>query len=373
MVRGPRDDGSGDASDADPLDSGRPLRVGVLGAGNIGKVHAHSAAVMEGMELFAAADAVPENRRYMERLGARATYDDYAALLRTEPVDAVVVALPPFLHADAVELAARRGVHCFVEKPLARSVEEATGLLAAARDGGVSVGVDHTARYLPDVRQVHDAYRDGRIGAVPYATISRVNFGPFSRPPADGSLPEWHLDPDAAGGGALLELGVHLLDVLEWTFGDMEILHADLDAQLDIPVEDAATLLLRSNETDTRVTLHCGSYQWEAPSEFNMTFRLEGATGTLDSREYQPSSFYGQAVTAATENVCRRLTGRDPRYYAPTYYLQAYYVALREFLEAIREGTVPPVSGRDGLRTVELAEAAYDEATVERPTPAVSR
>lgn len=355
-----------------PIDAGRPLRLGVLGVGNIGKVHLHSAAVIDGVEPFAVADAVAENRQYAERLGVEATYDDYAELLRTEPVDAVVVALPPFLHADAVELAARHGVDAFVEKPFARSTAEAESMLAAARDGDIALGVDHTIRYLPEVRRVHEAYQAGRVGHVPYATIARVNFGPFARPPADSALPEWHLDPDAAGGGVLLELGVHLLDVLEWTFGDVEVLAAETDSQLDIPVEDSATLLVRSNETDTRATLHCGAYQWEDLSEFNMTYRLEGVTGTLDSQDHAPRSFYGNAAREAARNVARRLAGREPRYYAPTYYLQAYYAALSEFLDAVRAGTEPPVTGRDGLRTVELVADAY-EAAEDRPTPEAMR
>lgn len=355
------------------VDPDEQVRLGVLGAGNIGKVHLQAAAAMDGVDLFAAADAVADNREYARRAGAAAVYEDYEALLWTEPLDVAVVALPPFLHADAVELAARCGVNVFVEKPFARSTEEADRMLAVTDDAGVAVGVDHTLRYLPDVRHVHEQYRAGRVGHVPFASIARVNFGPFDRPPAERSVPEWQLDPDAAGGGVLLELGVHLLDVLEWTFGDMEVVSADLDSQRDIPVEDAATLLLRSGETDTRVSVHCGAYQWEDADEFNMTFRLEGVTGTLDSREHAPDSFYGHAARAAARNIARRLRGADPTYYAPTYYLQAYFAALRGFVDALREGTDPPVSGRDGRRAVELAEAAYDLAGTERRPAGVTQ
>lgn len=358
---------------AEAFDPDEQVRLGVLGAGNIGKVHVQSALAMDDVDLLAVADAVPENREYASRVGVEAVYEDYASLLRTEPLDVVVVALPPFLHADAVDLAVQRGCHVFVEKPFARSTEEAQAMIDAAANAGVAIGVDHTIRYLPEVRQVKEQYDAGRVGDVPYATISRVNFGPFANPPADQSLPGWHLDPDAAGGGVLLELGVHLLDVLECTFGDMEVLDADVDSQLDVPVEDAATLVLRSRETGTTVTMHCGSYQWEDVSEFNMSFRLEGVTGTLDSEEHVPDSFYGNAAQAAVKNVARRLTGSEPEYFAPTYYLQAYYVALREFIDAIRRGEEPPVSGRDGLRTLELVERAYDLADRDRSEIEVTR
>jgi myo-inositol 2-dehydrogenase/D-chiro-inositol 1-dehydrogenase len=344
------------------------VRLAVLGVGNIGKVHLQSAIAMDDVTVIAVADAIEANRAYARSAGVDSVYDDYADLLRTEPVDVAIVALPPFLHAETVELAARRGCHVFVEKPLARTTAEARSLVDTAAKAEIAVGVDHTIRYLPDVRRVHNKYQDGIVGAVPYATISRVNFGPFTQPPAERAVPGWHLDPEAAGGGVLLELGVHLLDVLEWTFGEMSVRAAETSSQLDLPVEDAATLLLRSEATGTQVTLHCGSYQWEDDEEFNMTFRLEGMTGTLDSQEYSPDSFYGNAAASAIRNVARRLAGREPAYYAPTYYLQAYFAALRDFLDAVRDGDQPPVSGSEGLRTVELVETAYDLAAEGRAT-----
>lgn len=348
----------------------RPVRLAVLGVGNIGKVHVQSARAMDGVDLVAVADALPEHRAYAHGVGVDTTYDDYTDLLEAERLDAVMVALPPALHRDAVAAAARQDCHAFVEKPLARTAAECRDLLAAADD--VLVGVDHTLRYLPAVERVREAYVSGHVGTVPYATVSRVNYGPFERPPARGPLPEWHLDADAAGGGVLVELGVHLFDVLSWTFGELEVLAAETDSQLDTPVEDSATVFLRATGTGTQITLHCGSYQWEDDDEFNMTFRLEGLTGTLDAGDYRPG-FYRNAATAAAKNVARRLVGRDPDYYAPTYYLQAYYAALADFVDAVRTGETPPVSGRDGLRAVELAEEAYETADAARSPTAVTR
>ena len=73
-----------------PFDSTEPLRMAVLGAGNIGKVHIQSARAMDDVDLVAVADAVADNRAYARRVGVPAVYDDYANLLRTEPLDAVV-------------------------------------------------------------------------------------------------------------------------------------------------------------------------------------------------------------------------------------------------------------------------------------------
>ncbi len=338
------------------------LSVGVLGVGNIGMVHLKSALAMPGVEVLAAADAVPENRDRAERAGVPRTYDDYAELLASETIDVAIVALPPFLHAEAVERAAEYGIDVFVEKPLARSTEEADRMLETAERAGIAVGVDHTLRYQPDMVGVKAAYDEGGVGHVPYASITRLNDGPLGRPPADAAPPSWPLDPDAVGGGSLLELGVHCFDVLEWLFGDLEVRDAAMGRTLDIPVEDAATVLLRAPETETTITLHCGSYQWEELPEVNTRLRLEGITGTISNRDHLPENFYASAAREALSNVASRFRDGEPTVFGPTFYLQAHYDALADFCDAIRENETPPVSGLDGRRSLALAEAAYDLA-----------
>lgn len=338
------------------------LELGVLGVGNIGMVHLKSAAAMPDVEVVAAADAVPANRDRAERVGAARTYDDYATLLEREDLDAAVVALPPFLHADAVERAAEAGVDVFVEKPLARSTEEADELLETAREAGIAVGVDHTLRYQPDMVGVRDEYDAGGVGHVPYASITRLNDHPLGKPPADEAPPEWPMDPEAAGGGSLIELGVHCFDVLEWLFGDLEVRDATMGRTLDIPAEDAATVLLRAPETETTITLHCGTYQWEQLPEVNTRLRLEGVTGTISNKDHIPDNFYAGAAKSALSNVASRFTGDEPDVFGPSFYLQAHYDALADFCEAVREGERPPVDGDDGRRTLELVETAYELA-----------
>ncbi len=342
-----------------------PLRIGVLGVGNIGMVHLQSALAMPNVVVSAAADTVDANRDRAEQAGVDRTYDDYVTLLETESLDAAIVALPPFLHADAVSHAADAGVDVFVEKPLARSTEEADELLAAADRADIAVGVDHTLRYQSDMCGVKAAYDAGRIGYVPYASMTRLNDHPLGRPPADGEPPAWPHDPDAAGGGSLFELGIHCFDLLEWLFGPIEVQDATLGHSLDIPVEDAATVLLRASETETAITLHCGSYQWEELPEVNTRVKLEGISGGISNDEFLPANFYASAARSAIENVTKRLTGDRPDVYAPTFYLEAHYDALADFCQAIATGDAPPIDGSDGRRAIELAETAYARATAD--------
>lgn len=332
----------------------REFSLGILGVGNIGTVHLQSAQAMPGCEVVAAADADPAMRDRAREFGVSAVYDDYLDLIEAGDVDAVVVALPPSLHADATVAACEAGIHVFVEKPLSPTLEECDRMLEAAEDNDVFLGVDHTVRYQPEFRKLKERFDAGEIGHVPLATITRINDGPFSPPPARDRIPEWQLAADHPGSGVVFDLGVHLFDVLEWFFGEMEVTHAATANQLDLPYEDTASVTLESAQTGTLATMHVGYFQWERPPEVNTEFRLEGITKTATASEHVPQQFTAHAAKSALENVGKRLAGRDVDVFEPTYYYRAHYDALAAFVEAVRDGERPPVDGETGRRAVEL-------------------
>lgn len=334
------------------------IHVGIFGVGNIGTVHLQTLLACDNVDRVTVADVADENRERALQLGAARAYEDYEQLLATDEPDAVVVALPPFLHAEATIAAAESGCHVFVEKPFARDPEEANDMLRAADRAGVSLGVDHTSRYRPEIRRVKRQYDEGLIGHVPTSSIWRFNNGPFSSPPATTTPASWQLDPEATGGGALLDLGVHLLDVLEWFFGALSIEHASLDRSLALPYEDSATLVV-STESGTTATLSCGFFQWEDPPNVTGGMRLDGIADSLSSEEFLPSNFNGYAARSALENLGNRLSGRKPEIFKPTYFYQSHYHALTDFVSAVKAGREPPVTGADGARAVELVSEAY--------------
>lgn len=334
-------------------------KLGILGAGNSGMVHLQSARVTDGVDVTAAADPVDSHRARARKWGAQRTYDDYETLLANERLDAAVVALPPFLHADALERAADAGVDVFVETPFARNAAEAQRMTETATQAGIRVGVNHTTRYMPHVRAVKRAYDAGEVGHVPICELSHFTNGPYAAPPANEPISDWQLDADATGGGVLLDLGVRLFDIVDWLFGDATVVAASTSRQLDVPYEDAATVVLESGQTGTTATATCGFFQWEEPPELNMGVRLEGIAGTLDSREHEPSNFSVHSARSALRNVERRLGGTELAYFEPSYYYQAHYRALEAFLDAVHAGRTPPVNETHGRRTAEQVERAY--------------
>ncbi len=116
------------------------LRAAVIGVGSMGRNHARVYAEMEDVQLIAVADVDQAAAvRVANIYGVRA-YADYRAMLDMEPLDLVTIAVPTRLHREVAEEAAARGVHLFVEKPLAGSVEDAQAIIDAARTAGVKLG-----------------------------------------------------------------------------------------------------------------------------------------------------------------------------------------------------------------------------------------
>ena len=213
-------------------------RIGILGAGWIAADHASVLGKRDDVEVVAVCDLDRPRADALAPDGA-AVYERWDELLEREPVDAVWVCLPPLLHREPTVDALARGIHVYLEKPLARSGEDADAIVAAAEASTAVCAVGyqwHATRVLDDLRTTLDGQ-----------AVSLVNgrsIGPT------GSRP-WFLDR-AQGGGNVLERGSHQIDLARVIAGD--VLHVQAAAS-GVPlaqaagergdIEDAATLVLR--------------------------------------------------------------------------------------------------------------------------------
>ena len=203
------------------------LKIAVIGLGKMGKLHFLNSLRMNDVKVVAAADKSRENRKLAERLHVK-TYDDYAKLIDSEDIDAVVVSLPNFLKRDSILYAAEKGLDIFVDKPLARNLSEAEGIVRRANSKNVRLMVGVNYRYFDSIQKLKSVFDEGIIGDVVIGTSELVMDGPFSHPLVPKPIPEWWFDKEMAGGGALLDLGYHLIDIFQWMFEDLEVLHSSL-------------------------------------------------------------------------------------------------------------------------------------------------
>jgi UDP-N-acetyl-2-amino-2-deoxyglucuronate dehydrogenase len=329
------------------------LRVGILGAGNISDTHARAAAAIAGVEVTAVHGG---NRERAERLaaayGATACPDLDAFL--SHPMDLVAIGSPSGLHAEQGVRAAERGIHVLVEKPIDVTPVGADRLIEAADRAGVKLGVFFQDRAQPDIYRLHQAVADGRLGR-PILASARVK---WYRPPEYYSQSRWRGTWALDGGGAMMNQGIHTLDLLNWTFGPVARVSAVTRTTLhQIEVEDTIVGLLEF-ENGAVATYEATTAAYPG---YKRRVEFTGTEGTLvlehdrlvavDLR--QPADdLVGPAPGDANQSASSPVVS-DAR---------GHQRILEDFIDAIRENREPLCSGREGRRSVALAAAIYEAA-----------
>jgi predicted dehydrogenase len=215
-----------------------PLRVGVIGYGYTGKIHAQAYLAQAGARLTAVADARLEQIQDLPP-GVRAcrSYEELLA----GGVDAVSICLPTYLHCKVAVDALACGKHVLVEKPIAVNMEEARCMLRAAQAAGRVLYVGMTHRFYPELREAKKLVDDGAIGNVVACNDCALEHLGFL------NMPSWYLEKKFAGGGPALTSGIHLIDRLRWFTGDEVKMVAGSAAHpyFGTDVEDAGQMFLR--------------------------------------------------------------------------------------------------------------------------------
>jgi predicted dehydrogenase len=315
-------------------DGGRArLRVALLGTGWIMDFHARAVLEHPGAELVAAANwRRPSLDRLAERHGIARTTTDWRALAADPGVDAAVVGTPNALHAPQAIAFLDAGKHVLVEKPMAASLAEADAMVAAARRSGAFLMVAHCWRFHPDVRALRARVEAGELGEI----VKTRSYGGHAGWGPSG----WFTDPILAGGGALVDMGVHAIDTARYLLGDPEPVRvcAAVGTRYGAyPVDDDAVLLLG----------------W-----------ANGVTSVVESGWWQPhlggleadTELYGTGGYARVWDM----TEPPPGYQHCTQPM--YSAQLAEFVDAIAAGRQPRPGGEDGRVVVGIVEQAYASA-----------
>ncbi|MCZ7570401.1 MAG: Gfo/Idh/MocA family oxidoreductase [Ardenticatenaceae bacterium] len=320
------------------------IRFGIIGAGVIADVRM-APAIREaaGAELVAVHARNPEKARsFAARHGARRWYSEAQALLDDREVDAVYIATPPSQHAEETEAAAQAGKHVLCEKPMAIALEECDRMIAACRRADVRLGLCFMLRFHPVHRRMRDLVTEGFLGQPKMAEARLV----FELP--DKSPTAFRLQPALGGGGAVMDVGVHGVDILRFMLGrDVEAVSAFSDHDPSVFPSDDTTVMALCFDGDLPASV---GVSFGVPFAERSNVELYGSAGSLFSVDTLGQESEGRfiAISAA---------GR--REEAPPVYNQ--YVALvDEFVAAVREGREPVPGGADGRAAQAVALAAYE-------------
>ncbi|MGH8721919.1 MAG: inositol 2-dehydrogenase [Burkholderiales bacterium] len=315
------------------------IEVAQFGAGRIGQVHAANVAASSRAKLGYLVDVdEAAARRLAAATGAKVT--DVETALAAAGVAAVVIASPTDTHADLVEAAAAAGKAIFCEKPIALDIARTRSCLEAVAKAGVPLMVGFNRRFDPSFAGLKAALDDGRIGRLENLTIT-------SRDPAPPPL-----DYIARSGGLYRDMAIHDFDMARWLLGEEPArLYARGSVLVDPAIGkagdiDSAVVVL---ETGNGVSCQILNSR-RATYGYDQRIEAFGAKGLLlaGNRDARALSHWGDAG----------LVAEKPLHFFLERYAEAYRIELAHFLDSVENGTPPSVGGRDGLRALELAEAA---------------
>ncbi len=331
------------------------IGLGVIGCGTIAYwSHLRVARKLRGARLVAAADPDPAARLRAEGLAKIPVHARTDELLARSDIDAVIVSGPTHLHADLVIKACEAGKHVYVEKPLATSTADGLSVVHAARTAGVTVSMGFNRRFHPLFEQARQLLRHGRIGPV------RAIQTTFCEPAAADAMPEWKRRR-ATGGGVLLDLASHHIDLMRW-FLDDEIASVHAALQSDLTEHDSAQV-----ELSTHGGVEVQSW-FSCRSALSDWIEFAGERGTLRVDRHRPRLSlrvprrFGYGVrSAAVPPTAAVAAWWGERVMSPSAE-PSYRRSLAAFVDKLHGEAVSVPTIIDGMRALEAVEAAEESA-----------
>jgi len=334
------------------------IHVGLIGAGNISGTHARAAAAIPDVAIAGVFAPTREHARRLADTHGTTTFDSLDALLAHRPLDLVIIGSPSGLHAEHGIAAARRGLHVLVEKPVDVTAARAALLADEADRAGVRLGVIFQDRLKPDVRRAHALVAGGALGRVTLAA-ARVK---WFRPPEYYAGSRWRGTQALDGGGALMNQGIHTVDLLLWLFGPVRRVFARTAALLHpIEVEDTAVAVLEF-ESGALGTIEAATSAYPG---YPRRVELTGSRGTL--------ILDGDALTRVDLVDARAESGAAPIIASSAASspvvadASAHQRVIEDFIRAIETGAAPCCDGREARRSVALIEAVYRSSRIGKP------
>lgn len=329
------------------------FRVGIVGAGTIGQVHAKALEGVEDTTIVTVADPREDaGRALAEKYGAR-WYASYMEMLTDPTVDVVILGTPSGLHPEQTVLAARAGKHVITEKPMAITSDGATRMVEACESADVRLAVIFQNRLSRDVYRVKRAIERGLIGQPLLASASVYWHRTQEYYDANGGWRgTWSLD----GGGALMNQSIHTIDLMQWLMGGVASVQAHTATLAHrIETEDAASASVRfiSGAVGTILVTTGADRDYPARAE------VVGTEGRVTLESNQVTLWEGKAPLGddlLKDEDLALVEGWEPG----EKFGVGHQRQLRLIFQALASGSEPPVPGREARKAVDVILGIYE-------------
>ena len=330
------------------------IRIGLIGGGNITETHARAARAIPNVEIAAIFGANAEKVARLCKEHGGKPYQDLETFLAHRPMNAVILGSPSGLHAAQGIAAAKRGLHVLTEKPIDTTTHSADTLIEAAKQANVKLAVIFQDRLKPDIQKLKQ-WMDADVLGKPLLVDARVK---WYRPPEYYAASKWRGTIALDGGGALINQGIHTVDLLVWLLGDVARVQARTATLLHrIEAEDTAIAALEF-ASGALGTLHATTAAYPG---YPRRVEITGTQGSVvlehdriiaaDLRNPPPnlkSNSFGDANLSASSAAVTDFRGHQ--------------AVIEDFLQAIARDSAPVCDGAEGRRSLALVEAIYRAA-----------
>jgi predicted dehydrogenase len=343
----------------------RTFGFGIAGCGVIAPFHARAIADLPNAKLVAVVDPTPESARKLAKEFGAEHHTDVSELLARPDVDVVCVCVPSGLHAAIGMRVAAAGKHVVVEKPIEVTLEAADRLIGACKSNGVELAVISQHRWDPGVRELKELADSGRLGRLVLGdTIVK-----WYRTQQYYDSGDWRGTRALDGGGALMNQGVHYLDLLQWVMGPVEHVFARCrtSAHERIEVEDIAVAVLGFAGGAVGV-LECTTAVYPGLSE---RLEVSGTGGTaiveagelivrqLKDEKGETTPYGGKLASAGDGPGAGASRPADISY-------RGHREQLADMIQAIENGRRPLIDGPEARKPLEIILAVYESARTGR-------
>ena len=325
------------------------LKIGIIGTGLQGRRRAEALRQLNDAELVAVTSNMPEQATQLAadmKCEVVARWED---MVNRKDLDIIAVCTPPDCHLPMCVASLKNGKHVLCEKPLARNPDEARQIVTAANESGKKLKGGFNLRHHPGLKQARKWFEQGIIGE-PFSL--RICYGIGGR---DGYDKEWRADGKIAGGGQLMDQGMHAIDLSRWFLGDFSEVTGFLATSFwDVaPLEDNAFALMRTARGQVS-SIHVSWTQWKNKFSFELTGRdgyvtVEGLGGGYGVEQ---AILGKRAFLEPFREEIIDYRGGD----------QSWVEEWRELVAAIIEDREPLGNGEDGFQAVRLAHAIYESS-----------
>lgn len=334
----------------------RTIGVGIIGTGGWGGMHARTYSATPGVEVRAVADIDMSRAEALAGPYHATAYDDYNALLADPAVEAVSIVTPDFAHEAITLAAARAGKHILAEKPLAMTVDACERIVTEAERAGVLLMVDFHARWSPPLCKAYEAIRKGEIGE-PRHVYYRLNDRLF----VPTEMLSW-----AGRSTVLWFIGSHAIDTVRWLLGSevtrvYGLSRSGMLSGRGIDTPDFYFSMLEFESGAVAVIENSWILPNTTPNLVDVKCELIGSKGALymDATHNRTLEKYTESDAGYPDMlVMPTIHGRQQGFAAES---------IRHFVECVREGTQPMVTGRDGLIATKVICALEESIQAGRP------